>query len=72
MTTWEMIAERFGGRFWTRFAEMIEEFECCGFQILYADRERVEIGDERDDEEEITLWLAGTESTIWIREICTK
>ena len=65
----ERLAEEFGGCFWTRFDELIEDLEKSGYDVLESNREYIEVEDAREDDDGALIYLDSAGSTIWIRKI---
>lgn len=66
----ERVEMDFGGLFWTRQNEMIEEIEELDYIVTEVNWEYVTVTDMHDDEENCyILYLGHANSTMWIESI---
>ena len=52
--------------FWTVLEELVEDLEDKEIEVLEANEEYVVVSDEEDEDEEILIYLARANRTIWI------
>ena len=52
--------------FWTVLEELVEDLEDKEIEVLEANEEYIVVSDEEDEDEEILIYLARANRTIWI------
>lgn len=68
MTTREKI-EDMKNEFWTVLEELVEDLEDKEVEVLEANEEYIAVADDEDEDEEIMIYLARANRTIWIERI---